>query len=218
MNRARPVIKLTAATVLTAVADAPIIGPLTLAVAVISLVVALLGKDPVPVIPLPTATVAHPATLTPLSTDGPSEAALTSPTKIPTSGPTEVPPLNECVTPVRIKKPSDGGSVPVRVTVDGWSCGVSAGQGPDSRPPWIYVLTLPLAGRDPDQDWLVQPHPEVLNDTSWQASISVGSESSPPGLSFSICVVVSEERLPVGPYGKDLPPSQHMECITVGRE
>lgn len=111
----------------------------------------------------------------------------------------------------------------MRVTAQGESSGIAAGQMPDTEPPWIYVLVRPIPG-DPNQSWWVQPYPLIGDDGSWQAFIGVGSETDAPGTPFDICAMVSDEELEVGRYGPEPPlapsppPSALVrDCISVTR-
>ncbi len=172
-----------------------------------------------PTVQSPT-TTSPPTPQTISGSPSPTEAVIgaTSVPSTPTPTPTPTRTTMPAELSVTIASPANGDSVPISVQIKGESSGLAPGQVPEMSPPWIYAAILPLAGRDPNQDWWVQPHPLIEEDGSWDAFIFVGVEEDLPGTPFDICAIISNDRLKVGRYGKSKPPALAEHCITVTRE
>lgn len=169
-----------------------------------------------PIVQPPTSTPSPSATpvalgKTPVVSE-PTPTLTRTPTHTPAPSPTPA------ALSVTITKPRNGDSVPLKVMMEGESSGVAAGRVPDISAPWIYVVMLPLAGTDPNQDWWVQPYPRIGDDGGWSAFIFVGVESDVSGTPFEICAITSDQELKVGRVGKDLPPALTQDCVYVTRE
>jgi len=97
------------------------------------------------------------------------------------------------------------------------STGIAPGRAQETSSPWVYIVLKPVPS-DPHQSWWVQPHPLVHDDGSWESTIFVGLESDPSGVPFTICVIVSDERIEAGRYGKEIPVALARDCIGVTRK
>lgn len=109
---------------------------------------------------------------------------------------------------ITIASPSEGASVSTFTLITGYTKNL----GSDDN---VYVLVQPQpsAGEGQFEWWISQP--KMSSDGTWQCNVQLGESNGDIGRTFTVCAIVTKERLQVGKYGVSLPNSENSTQITV---